>query len=63
MEAPLSVLLRYEFRQISGAENLFMPGTIQKGKILCNAKYVYDVQEIEGIVSARCNCHTTLKTT
>ncbi|KAH7968470.1 hypothetical protein HPB52_008548 [Rhipicephalus sanguineus] len=55
MEPPLSVVLRFGFRPISGVAEFFRPNNLRKRKKLVNAKYVYDVQELEGTVSARCN--------
>lgn len=55
MEPPLSVVLRFGFRPISGVAEFFRPSNLRKRKKLVNVKYVYDVQEIEGTISARCN--------
>ncbi|KAH7968495.1 hypothetical protein HPB52_009014 [Rhipicephalus sanguineus] len=48
MEPPLSLVLRFGFRPISGVAEFFRPSNLRKGKQLVNAKSVYDVQEIDG---------------
>ncbi|KAH6933085.1 hypothetical protein HPB50_011901 [Hyalomma asiaticum] len=55
MEPPLSLLLLFGFRQVSGVRELFRPSNLYKGETLVNARYVYDVQELEDTISARYN--------
>ncbi|KAH7948911.1 hypothetical protein HPB49_003400 [Dermacentor silvarum] len=52
VEAPLSVVLRHGFLNIKDLETFFRPSTLRKGS---RAKYVYNVKELSGVISARCN--------